>query len=80
MEQQNVPPLVRLASLVSDESRRGLKPLGALYAVVPSQIWQFLRQLTVLVLLQMLGRREVGLDLVDVPDLIRLAGQLMDTR
>jgi hypothetical protein len=48
-----------------------------LYAVIPSQIGQVFRQLAVLVLLQMLGGREIGLDLVDVPDLIELAGHSM---
>lgn len=73
MEQHNIPPLVRLATLVSSEGRRSLKPLGTLYAVVSSQIGKVLRQLAVLVLLQMLGMCEIGLDLVDVPVLKRLS-------
>lgn len=65
--QANSPPLVRLAALVGDEGRLSLVPLCALDAVVLAQGGQILDELGVLVLLQVLGRQQVGLDLVDVP-------------
>lgn len=65
--QANSPPLVRLAAPVGDEGRLGLVPLCALDAVVLAQGGQVLDELGVLVLLEVLGRQQVGLDLVDVP-------------
>lgn len=63
----NLPPLVRLAPLVHDERRLSVKPLGALGAVVLAQAGQIFESLGVLVLLEVLGREEIGLDLIDVP-------------
>lgn len=65
--QANSPPLVRLAAPVGDQGRLGLIPLGALDAVVLAQGGQIFDELGVLVLLEVLGRQQVGLDLVDVP-------------
>lgn len=50
-----------------DERRLGIEPLGALGAVVLAQTGQVFRCLGVLVLLEVLGRQEIGLNLVDVP-------------
>lgn len=61
------PPLVRLAAPVGDQGRLGLVPFGALDAVVLAQGGQILDELGVLVLLEVLGRQQVRLDLVDVP-------------
>lgn len=58
-----------LAALVGGERRPGHEPLGALDAVVLAQGRQVLDQLGVLVLLEVLGRPDVGLDLVEVPEL-----------
>jgi hypothetical protein len=63
----NSPPLVRLAAPVGDQCRFGLVPLGALDAVVLAQSGQILDELGVLVLFEVLGRQQIGLDLVDVP-------------
>lgn len=52
---------------MGDEGRLGLVPLCALDAVVLAQGGQVLDELGVLVLLEVLGRQQVGLDLVDVP-------------
>ena len=52
---------------MGDQGRLGLVPLGALDAVVLAQGGQVLDELGVLVLLEVLGRQQVGLDLVDVP-------------
>lgn len=62
-----VPSFVRLASPVHDERRLGVEPLGTLGAVVPAEAGQVLGGLGVLVLLEVFGGYEVGLDLVDVP-------------
>lgn len=65
--QANSPPLVRLAAPVGDQGPLGLVPLGALDAVVLAQGGQVLNELGVLELLEVLGRQQVGLDLIDIP-------------
>ena len=55
-----------LAVRVNDQARVGLEPPGALGAVVAAQPGQVLGGLGLLVNLQVSGRLEVGLDLVDV--------------
>jgi hypothetical protein len=64
---------VRLALSVHDQTSLGLEPLGALDAVVPAESGQILGGLGLLVLLQVPGRQEVGLDLVDVA--VRVSAQ-----
>lgn len=49
-----------------DQRRLHVEPLRTLGAVVPSQPGQVLGRLCILELLEVLGRREVGLDLVEV--------------
>lgn len=51
---------------MKNQARVRLKPLGTLDAVVAAQAGQVLGGFRLLVKLQMPGRQEVGLDLVDV--------------
>lgn len=55
-----------LATPVSDQRALHIKPLGAFCAVVSSQTRQVLGSLGVLELLQVLGREDVGFDLIDI--------------
>ncbi len=57
---------MRLALPVKNQARLRLEPLGALNAVVAAQPRQVLGGLGLLEQLQVPGRQEVGLDLVDV--------------
>jgi hypothetical protein len=65
----HVPSPVRLSLTVTDEVYLGVEPLGALDAVMLAQTGQVLGRVAVLVLGEVLGREQVGLDLVDVPDM-----------
>ena len=63
---EGIPSPVRLPLPVADEVDLGVEPLGALDAVVLAQARQVFSCVAVLVLGEVLGREEVGLDLVDV--------------
>lgn len=58
---------MRLSLAVADEVDLGVEPLGALDAVMQAARRQVLGLVTILVLLEVLWREEVGLYLVDVP-------------
>lgn len=58
-----------------DEVRLGVEPLGTLGAVVPAETGQVLGGLGVLVLLEVLGGQDVGLDLINVPPVPAGLGQ-----
>ena len=63
---RNKPSPVRLPLPVTDEIDLRIEILGALDAVVQSTAGKVLGRVAVLVLLEVLGREEVGLDLVEV--------------
>jgi hypothetical protein len=52
---------------MNDETALRLEPLGAFDAIVPAEPGQILSSLGVLPLLEVLGRLQVGCDLVEVP-------------
>ena len=62
-----IPPFVGLSLGVHEETRLGLKPFGTLNAVMSTEAGQIFSGLRLLEQLQVSGRREVSLDLVDVP-------------
>jgi hypothetical protein len=59
---------VRLALSVQNQTRISLEPLGAFNAVIAAEAGQVLGGLGLLVQLEVPGRLEVGLDLVDVAE------------
>jgi hypothetical protein len=63
----SLPSLVRLALGVHLEAMLRLEPSRALGAVVPAEAGQILSSLGLLEQLQVAGRGDVGLDLVNVP-------------
>lgn len=60
------PPLVRLSLPVKNQTRVGLEPLGTFNAVIAAKTGQVLGRLGLLVQLEMPGRQEIGLDLINV--------------
>ena len=65
--EDGLPSPVRLSLLVTFQTCLGVKPLGALDAVVSAAAGQVLNGLGLLVLSKMPRGSEVGLDLVQIP-------------
>lgn len=66
----NLPSLMRLSLPVHHKARFCLVPLGAFGAVPFSETRKVLGGLGVLVLCEVFRRQQVGLDLVQVPDMV----------
>ncbi len=61
---------MRLSLPVTDQVDLGVEPFGALDAVMQAPSRQVLSGMTILVLLEVLWREEVGLYLVDIPRVV----------
>jgi hypothetical protein len=71
-----LPSLVRFAFIVNLKGGLSLEPSGTLGTIVPAEAGKVLSGLGLLEKLQVTGRREIGLCLVDVPESKSIRGHM----